>query len=267
MSAQPAGSAEGSTAPFLPEMEIEQPERQRRWTVLLRLLLLIPHFIVLYLVSLAAVVVVVLGWFAALALGRLPSWISDFLGVVIGYQTRIGASSMLLIDKYPPFLLSQPDYPVQLDIRPGRLNRWAVLFRFILIIPIVLLNAILSHGWGMLSFFLWLVVLVMGRVPRPVFDATAAILRFAFRVQCYTYLLTGSYPKRLFGDQRAEPKPSRQSPGTRPLVMSSGGRAMLIVFLVLGVIGFLGNAGSQAYQDMNAPAQYEHGVYATGLDQ
>jgi hypothetical protein len=258
MSEQPAETHE----PFRPELEVTPPEQQRRWTVLLRLLLLIPHFIVLWLMSIAAGVVVIIGWFAALFLGRLPDWIAGFLTLFIGYQARVTASNMLLVDRYPPFVISEPDYPVQVDIRPGELNRWAVFFRIILVIPAAIVSAVVAQGWGVLAFFIWLIVLVAGRNPRPIFDASAAALRYGYRTNAYFYLLTGAYPKNLFGDARAEENPPRQSPGTRPLVMSKGGRILLIVFIVLGAIGLVTNGVVQStrpYYQYQYEYQYDYG--------
>lgn len=42
------GGAVGPRVEVLPELEIEYPPRQRRWTVLIRVVLLIPQLIVLY---------------------------------------------------------------------------------------------------------------------------------------------------------------------------------------------------------------------------
>ncbi|WP_238935412.1 DUF4389 domain-containing protein [Saccharopolyspora spinosa] len=247
-----------SDGPFRPELAVTPPERQRRWTVLLRLILLIPHFIVLWLMSIAATVVVIIGWFTALVLGRLPDWISDFLAMFIGYQARVAASYMLLVDEYPPFVVSQPDYPVQVDVRPAELNRLAVFFRIILVIPAAIVSAVVAQGWGMLAFFIWLIVLVSGRNPRPIFDASAAVLRYGFRTNAYFYLLTGAYPKKLFGDARAEDNPPRQSPGTRPLVMSKGGQVLLVVFIVLGVVGLVTNGAVQSLNQPDFHYQYEY---------
>ena len=47
--------------------------KQRRWTVLLRLILALPMAVVVIAVGIAAFVCVVLGWFAALVTGRAPS--------------------------------------------------------------------------------------------------------------------------------------------------------------------------------------------------
>jgi len=58
-----------------PELEIDFPDRQKRWTVLLA----IPHLAVMFFLSIAVIVTVVIGWFAALMLGRLPCWAHRFI--------------------------------------------------------------------------------------------------------------------------------------------------------------------------------------------
>ncbi|MEO7195858.1 MAG: DUF4389 domain-containing protein [Pseudonocardiaceae bacterium] len=75
----------------LPELEIGFPVTQRRLTVLGRIVLRIPQFIILYALLLAAVPVIIIGWFAALALGRLPQWAVEFLTGVLAYYIRVGA--------------------------------------------------------------------------------------------------------------------------------------------------------------------------------
>lgn len=243
---------------FLPELLVTPPRRHRRWTVLLRMLLLIPHFIVLWALGVAAAVVVFIGWFAALVLGRLPEWISGFLTLYISYSTRVGASAWLLVDRYPPFVVGDPQFPVDVEIRPGRLNRWAVAFRFVLLIPAAIVAAVTSWGFGVLAFFLWLIILVMGRNPRPVFDASVAALRYSMRTNAYIYLLTGAYPKRLFGDAREEGEAAEVPAGTRPLVMSRGGRILLIVFIVLGALAMVGNGAVSSTQPPPHEYQYAH---------
>lgn len=231
---------------FRPEVDIRPPERQRRWTVLLRFLLLLPHLIVVSVLGIAAFVTVVIGWFAALFLGRMPHWIAGFLELFITYQARINASFLLLVDTYPPFVVDEPGYPVRFDLRPGRLNRWTVFFRALLAIPAGLLANLLNYGWAVLGFFFWLIVLVMGRTPRPIFDAGAAMLRFQFRLRAYMYLLTGTYPRRLFGDAAAVSDPGPHATGTRPLVLGKGGKALVIAFIVLGALAGIGQSTTQA---------------------
>jgi hypothetical protein len=249
---------------FLPELDVRAPERQRRWTVLLRLLLLIPQHIVVYFLGIAAPVVAFVGWVAALFLGRLPLWTAEFLAGFLCYYTRVDAYAVLLVDTYPPFRWHAPDYPVTIQVAPGRLNRLAVFFRFILVIPAAIVTEVLTSGWLVLAFFFWLIVLVLGRNPRTIFDATAAVFRYVFRTRAYLLLLTPAYPKRLFGDeqQRLERQQQPETPehvgGTRPLLLSSGGRNLLIAIIVLGVLSLLSGSLAPSWlspgQSSPAPA-------------
>jgi hypothetical protein len=231
------------TTPFLPEIEIDGPSVQRRWTVFLRLILLIPHFVVVYFVGIAAAVVAVIGWVATLIMGWLPEWIEDFLALYVEYETRVVASLLLLVDRYPPFLVADPAYPVRIDVRLRAQNRLAVLFRLILAIPAAIVEAVLAYGWAVLAFFVWLVILVTGHTPRPVFEANSAVLRYTFRLRAYLYLLTSSYPKRVFGDhpRPSTPEGAQTDSGspTRPLVLGHGARMLLTAYIVLGVIAII----------------------------
>ncbi|MGK4579987.1 DUF4389 domain-containing protein [Kitasatospora sp. HPMI-4] len=236
---------------WLPALDIPEPGRQRRLTVLLRLLLLIPQYIVVFLLAIAALVMVVLGWFAALALGRLPGPVHRFLAGYLGYSTRVDASTMLLVDRYPPFTLdAPPDYPVQLGLRAGPLNRLAVFFRLLLVIPAAVVASLVTSGWYILAFFFWLLVLVLGRMPRPLFEATAATLRFGMRLRAYLLLLTSAYPKRLFGDQPPVHAPQGAHSATRPLLLGGPAKFLVTLFLVLGLTGEIASSfGSQRREE------------------
>lgn len=244
------GRRAGDADEFLPVLDIVEPLRQRRLTVLLRLLLLIPHFVVLFLLEIAAFFTTVFGWFAALVLGRLPEPVFRFLAGVLGYRTRVGASGMLLIDRYPPFALNPPpDYPVQIDVRPTRLNRLAVFFRLILVIPAAIVQSLATSGWYVLAIVWWLITLILGRMPRPLFEATAATLRYEMRVSAYLSMLSPAYPKGFFGED-ALSVPERQGrSATRPLVMSSAGKALLVLFLVLGLVSALTTSVTRSSSD------------------
>ncbi|GAA1265025.1 hypothetical protein GCM10009665_62920 [Kitasatospora nipponensis] len=233
---------------WLPTLDIPEPGRQRRWTVLLRWLLLVPQFIVLWVLAVVAFFVVIAGWFAALFTARLPDSIARYLTGYLGYETRVMASQSLLMDRYPPFALRPPaDYPVQLEVRPGELNRLAVFFRLILMIPAAIISGLAWSGWLVLAFFLWVVVLVLGRMPRPVFEATAATLRYRMRFTAYALMLTAAYPKRLFGEEESALAADARS-ATRPLVLGTPGRVLLVAFLVLGLAS---NAVSEATANWN----------------
>jgi len=234
---------------FLPVLDVFPPSRQRRWTVLLRLLLLIPQAVVLWFLGIAAFVVVIVGWFGALVLGRLPDFAADYLSNFLGYQIRVYGYAALLVDRYPPFSFTAPDYPIRIELRPGALNRAAVLFRIILVIPAWIVQHVVRTGWGACAFFIWIIVLVLGRMPQPLIRATGAVLRFEYRIDAYVYLLTPAYPKRLLGDQQGrdfDPAAGAVS-ATRPLILTGAAQGLLVLFIVLGVLSYSGVVGDSVH--------------------
>jgi hypothetical protein len=83
------------------------PANVNRWLPLVKWLLAIPHYIVLLFLYLAAIVVVIVAWFAILFTGRYPRGMFDFVEGVMRWGNRVTAYSLLLVtDQYPPFRLS-----------------------------------------------------------------------------------------------------------------------------------------------------------------
>lgn len=226
------------------------PQKQNRLTVAFRLILVIPHLVVLLALGIALEVVAFLGWWAALFTGRLPQWAHEFITGVLRWSTRVNAYYHFLTDEYPPFSLEDADYPIRLVTKQTRLNRLAVLFRIILAIPAWLLASVALVGMAILSFFAWLITLIAGRLPAGLHQAFAAILRFYARFSGYAFLVTPDYPGGLFGDKTApagsavaEPAgPGVAAPPADPwrLTLSSGGRTLVTVGLVVGALGFAG---------------------------
>ena len=77
-----------------------------RWLPLVKWFLAIPHYVVLTFLTLAAVVVVIIAWFAILFTGRYPRGLFGFVEGVIGWFNRVLAYALILVtDAYPPFRL------------------------------------------------------------------------------------------------------------------------------------------------------------------
>jgi len=91
-------------------LEIDYPDVEadlNRWLPLVKWLLAIPHYIVLAFLSVAAILVVIVAWFAILFTGRFPKGAFDFVVGVGRWWLRVAAYAYLLVtDKYPPFSLS-----------------------------------------------------------------------------------------------------------------------------------------------------------------
>jgi hypothetical protein len=84
------------------------PQELNRWLPLVKWLLAIPHYVVLFFLGIAAFVAVVIAWFAILFTGRYPRGLFDFVeGVIRWYNRVVGYALVLVTDRYPPFQLRQ----------------------------------------------------------------------------------------------------------------------------------------------------------------
>ncbi len=93
--------------PYPAAVEIVDPPGPRnRLTVFFRLLLAIPHLVVLGLLMLAWGLVTVVAWFSILFTGRYPQSLYDFSVGALRWRLRVDAYLLLLVDEYPPFSLT-----------------------------------------------------------------------------------------------------------------------------------------------------------------
>jgi len=90
-------------------LEIDYPNAEtdlNRWLPLVKWLLAIPHYIVLFFLGIAAFFAVILAWFAILVNGQYPRGLFDFTVGVSRWSLRVTAYAFLLVtDRYPPFSL------------------------------------------------------------------------------------------------------------------------------------------------------------------
>jgi hypothetical protein len=87
-------------------VEIAQPNAQElnRWLPLVKWIMAIPHFIVLFCLGVAALIITIVAWFAILFTRRYPRQLFDFVVSVMRWSLRVMAYAFLLTtDKYPPF--------------------------------------------------------------------------------------------------------------------------------------------------------------------
>jgi hypothetical protein len=91
-------------------LEIDYPDVERdlnRWLPLVKWLLALPHFVVLFFLSIGAFFAVLFAWFAILFSGHYPRGLFDFVVGVGRWWLRVEAYAFLLVtDRYPPFSLS-----------------------------------------------------------------------------------------------------------------------------------------------------------------
>ncbi len=91
-------------------LELPAPDARtdlNRWLPLVKWLLAIPHYIVLFFLSIGAVIAVIVAWFAILFTGRYPRGLFDYFVGVARWHNRVIAYALILVtDQYPPFRLA-----------------------------------------------------------------------------------------------------------------------------------------------------------------
>lgn len=202
------------------DLEIDPPRRQNRWSVAFRIVLALPALLLLSvlvgpgsnyygsffpLLSLASSLVGIaafLGWFVALARGRMPRGLRDLIAYGLSYGAQLWAYLLLLTDRYPssdPLTAIGPlparEDPVQLktldDLRRSRLT---VFFRLLLALP----HLVWLSLWGVAALLAaivnWLATLVAGTSPRPLHRFLAAYMRYQLHVTAYLHLIGNPFP-------------------------------------------------------------------------
>jgi 2-(1,2-epoxy-1,2-dihydrophenyl)acetyl-CoA isomerase len=169
----------------------------KRWrlTVAFRHLLVLPHVLVLALWGIVAYLVVIAAWFAALAKGRVPDRMHDWVARFVRYQTHVNAYLWLIADPFPEFRGRFGAYPIDLAIAPAAPQaRWKTLLRIVLVIPAYVLAYVLSIVLEVVGIIGWVVALILGRMPRGMRDLMAYCLRYQTQMYGYLLLLTDRYP-------------------------------------------------------------------------
>ncbi|MFI2430594.1 DUF4389 domain-containing protein [Streptomyces sp. NPDC018693] len=209
-------------------IEASLDPRLSRWMWLVKWFLAIPHYIVLFFLWIAFVLVTVVAFFAILITGRYPRSLFDFNVGVLRWNWRVGyyAHTALGTDQYPPFTLRDvPDYPARFDVvYPERLSRGLVLVKWwLLAIPQYIVVGILVGGWGnddswrysglipYLSLVAVIILAFRARYPGRLFDFLLGLVRWTARVTAYAALMTDEYPPFRIDMGGPEPVPATTS--------------------------------------------------------
>jgi hypothetical protein len=87
-------------------IDVREPDLPRdRATIAVRLLLALPHFVLLFFLLLGWLVTTIIAWFSILFTRTYPQSLYPFGVGVMRWSLRVEAYLLLLVDEYPPFAL------------------------------------------------------------------------------------------------------------------------------------------------------------------
>ncbi|MGZ8717509.1 MAG: DUF4389 domain-containing protein [Gaiellaceae bacterium] len=200
------------------QLLVEDDLRRNRWTVFFRLLLAIPHFIWIFLWTIATVFAAIANWIATLVLGRPPDGLHRFMCRYVRYLTHVNAYVGMVGNPYPGFVGEYGEYPIDVTLPgPAPQPRWKTFFRIFLAVPALLLSTALggggnirfstgrssrtrygSGGGGALSgscaVLGWFASMVRGEMPKGLRDAGAYCVGYTAQMLAFLLLVTDRYP-------------------------------------------------------------------------
>ena len=180
------------------ELAGEYSGRVNRFLWLIKSLLVIPHAIVLWFLSLPAIVTIPVSWLIIVITGRYPPFLWAYHAGLLRWNWRMNFHSYEAggTDKYPPFSFeSRDDYLADIHIEyPERSSRLTVLFRWLLIIPHWIIVYFLGTIRDLLVFISLVALLFTGRYPASIFEIVMGLNRWVYRVSAYGSLLVDQYP-------------------------------------------------------------------------
>jgi Domain of unknown function (DUF4389) len=223
LAANPYPSFDGSPG-YPVDVEIDEPAPQNRWKVAFRLLLALPALVLAAVLAGngwgggggrqqdegygwsgsagVAVTIAILAWFAILARGHMPRGFREFQVYGLRFGAQAWGYLLLLTDRYPDANPAEPGpveapprHPVTLRLTDdGARSRLTVFFRLLLALP----HLVWLFLWAALLFLLaipvWIITLVLGRLPAGLQRFYSAFVRYAAHVGGFLYLVANPFP-------------------------------------------------------------------------
>lgn len=176
-------------ADFVPQQS--RPKAFFRW------ILAIPWLVVGSIYGLVAQVVALIAWFALLFTARYPQGLYGFQAGFLRFSGRLNGYLWLQTEEWPPFGMDDdPAYPVRVAVDPPleRYNRWKVLFRLILGIPVMFMLYLMPYFTLIGASVAWLHIVFMGRTSGGVHNAITVGNAYMLRAGAYFLLVTETLP-------------------------------------------------------------------------
>ncbi len=203
-----------------------EEQNSRLWAFLtiigIKSLALIPHVIALFLLQIAASVVMIIGVFAVLFTGKYPKGMQEFVVGVMRWGWKVMAYYLCLSSKYPPFTRKSGDYPAELEVehqeKSSRLMALLTLIpiKYVMLIPHVIVMYVLELIAAVCIFLGLFGTLFTGKYPRWAEKWVVRYMNYIVRVGTYFMCMNDKYPKIGWGCEgcgscKSDEKPEEKS--------------------------------------------------------
>ena len=170
--------------------------------LMVRWFLCIPHFVVLWVISIVTGLWMLLGWIYILLFGRVPAFLITVVTESMQRQSRVlGYVFFMMPSEYPP-LEPGPSKPINVQLMPRTLeiNRWwgipliGLFVRFLCLLPHLIIASILWTVAVLAWLIVWIPVLLFGRYPNWAASYFGLTLRYTLRIGGWMMFLPIPYP-------------------------------------------------------------------------
>ena len=182
---------------------------RNRLTTFFRGVLLIPLAFVGFFYLMAAYVMAVIAWFTIVVTGRYHASFYPLNAGVVHFAARVNGYAYLLTDEYPPLSIrGDADYPIRVTIPPAldEYDRMKTLFRFVLLIPVALINYLMSAILLVCSVIAWFTIVLRGELPEGLYKPIRAATAFQVKAFAYFLLITEEFPPIWVEEEEETPR-------------------------------------------------------------
>ena len=175
---------------------VEYNAERSRLTNLFRVILVIPHLILVeawqYLIQL----VTLFQWFFILATGKRNEAIWKLQNDWLAYASRVWGYYSLMFDKWPNIGAEPNGEPTSYSFEYSETaNRLTNFFRILWLIPSIIIGFFVLTAAVVCTVLAWFAIVITGRHPRGLFDFVMKSHQFVIRVQSCALLMTDTRPK------------------------------------------------------------------------
>jgi len=177
-------------------LTVPHAERVSRWRLLLRPIMLIPHFFWLALYGIPVSFVLFVSFWAIVFTGAFPRGMYDFVSGYFRYYIRVLAYMYYLTDVYPPFNGDETE-PYSVRVRldyPEKYSRLSVFFRSILCFPHFIFYFFYFIVFEFVVIIAFWAALILGRLPDAIFGFIKRFFIYYARLEAYLMMLSDEYP-------------------------------------------------------------------------